>query len=150
MHLTLILTLRMYTGWTQAYIKRTNWEWDLNPVPLEQESQVFPLDHSLFLIKLHLTLIITLRMDTGWTQAYIKIRNWEWDLNPVPLEQESQVFPIDPSLFLIKLHLTLIITLRMYKGWTQADMKRRICAWDLNEGPLEKDSEVFPLDTHSS
>ena len=34
--------------------------------------EVFPLDHSLFLNKLHLTLIITLRMDTGWTQADIK------------------------------------------------------------------------------
>ena len=37
----------------------------MNPVPLDQESVVFPLDHSLFLIKLHLTLIITFRMDTG-------------------------------------------------------------------------------------
>ena len=45
----------MYTGWTQADIKRRNCEWDLNPDRLEQESEVFPLDHSLFLIKLHLT-----------------------------------------------------------------------------------------------
>ena len=52
--------------------------------PLEQESEVFSLDHSLFLIKLHLTLIITLRMYTGWTQADIKIRNYEWDLNQGP------------------------------------------------------------------
>ena len=37
----------------------------MNPVPLDQESVVFPLDHSLFVIKLHLKLIITLRMDTG-------------------------------------------------------------------------------------
>ena len=74
---------------------------------LEQESEVFPLDHSLFLIKLHLTLIITLRMYTGWTQADIKRRNCEWDLNPDRLEQESEVFPLDQSLFLIKLHLTV-------------------------------------------
>ena len=58
----------MDTGWTQADIKRRNCEWDLNQgrlEHLEQESEVFPLDHSLFLIKLHLTLIITFRMDTG-------------------------------------------------------------------------------------
>ena len=124
----------MYTGWTQADIKRRNCEWDLNQgrlEHLEQESKVFPLDHSLFVIKLHLTLIITLRMDTGWTKADIKRRNCEWDLNPVPLDQESVVFPLDHSLFLIKLHLTLIITLRMYTGWTQADIKRRNCEWDL-------------------
>ena len=71
----------MDTGWTQADIKRRNCEWDLNQGPLEKVSEVFPLDHSLFLIKLHLTLIITLRMDTGWTQADIKRRNCEWDLN---------------------------------------------------------------------
>ena len=76
----------MYTGWTQADIKRRNCEWDLNQTAsdvnnkwtqahLDQESVVFPLDHSLFLIKLHLTLIITLRMYTGWTQADIKRRN---------------------------------------------------------------------------
>ena len=88
----------------------------MNPVPLDQESVVFPLDHSLFLIKLQLTLIITLRMYTGWTQADIKRRNCEWDLNQgrlEHLEQESKVFPLDHSLFVIKLHLTLIITLRM-------------------------------------
>ena len=127
----------MYTGWTQADIKRRNCEWDLNQGPLIQESKVFPLDHSLFVIKLHLTLIITLRMDTGWTKADIKRRNCEWDLNPVPLDQESVVFPLDHSLFVIKLHLTLIITLRMYTGWTQADIKRRNCEWDLNQGRLE-------------
>ena len=81
--------------------------------PLEQEGEVFPLDHSRFVMKLHLTLIITLRMYTGWTQADTKIRNYELDLNPERLEQESEVFPLDHSLFLIKLHLTLIITLRM-------------------------------------
>ena len=52
-------------------------------------------------------------MDTGWTQADIKRRNCEWDLKQGRLEQESEVFPLDHSLFLIKLHLTLIITLRM-------------------------------------
>ena len=59
-------------------------------------------------------------------------------MNPGPLEQESEVFPLDHSRFVMKLHLTLIITLRMYKGWTRADIKRRNCVWDLNEGPLEK------------
>ena len=146
LHLTLIITLRMYTGWTQADIKRRNCEWDLNQGRLDQVSVVFPLDHSLFLIKLHLTLIITLRMDTGWTQADIKRRNCEWDLNPVPLDQVSVVFPLDHSLFLIKLHLTLIITLRMYTGWTQADIKRRNCEWDLNPVPLDQESVVFPLE----
>ena len=52
-------------------------------------------------------------MDTGWTQADIKRRNCEWDLNHGRLEQEIVVFPLDHSLFVIKLHLTLIITLRM-------------------------------------
>ena len=103
----------MDTGWTQADIKRRNCEWDLNQGPLEKVSEVFPLDHSFFLIKLHLTLIITLRMDTGWTQADIKRRNCEWDLNQGRLEQEIVVFPLDHSLFVIKLYLTLIITLRM-------------------------------------
>ena len=70
-------------------------------------------------------------------KADIKRRNCEWDLNPVPLDQESVVFPLDHSLFLIKLHLTLIITLRMYTGWTQADIKRRNCEWDLNQGRLK-------------
>ena len=119
LHLTLIITLRMYTGWTQADIKKGNCEWDLNQrrlEHLEQEGKVFPLYHSLFVIKLHLTLIITLRMDRGWTKADIKRRNCEWDLNPVPLDQESVVFPLAHSLFLIKLHLTLIITLRMDTG----------------------------------
>ena len=100
----------MYTGWTQADIKIRNCEWDLNQgrlEHLEQEIKVFPLYHSLFVMKLHLTLIITLRMDTGWTKADIKNRNCEWDLNPVPLDQESVIFPLDHSLFLIKLHLTL-------------------------------------------
>ena len=97
----------------------------MNPVPLDQESVVFPLDHSLFLIKLHLTLIITLRMYTGWTQADIKRRNCEWDLNPVPLDQEIVVFTLEHSLFLIKLHLTLIITFRMDTGWTMADIKQK-------------------------
>ena len=46
-------------------------------------------------------------------------------MNPVPLNQEIVVFTLDHSLFLIKLNLTLIITLRMYTGWTQADIKRR-------------------------
>ena len=41
----------------------------MNPVPLDQEIAVFTLDHSLFLIKLNLTLIITLRIYTG---RYIK------------------------------------------------------------------------------
>ena len=84
-------------------------------------------------------------MDTG----RYKKRNCEWYLNPLPLDQESVVFPLDHSLFLIKLHLTLIITLRMYTGWTQADIKRRKCEWDLNQGRLEhleQESEVFPLD----
>ena len=67
-------------------------------------------------------------------------------MNQERLEQESEVFPLDNSLFLIKLHLTLIITLTMYTGWTQADIKRRNCEWDLNKGPLEKESEVFPLE----
>ena len=58
-------------------------------------------------------------------------------MNPVPLDKESVVFPLDHSLFLIKLHLTLIITLRMYTGWTQADIQRRNCEWDLNQGRLE-------------
>ena len=129
----------MDTGWTQADIKRRNCEWDLKHGRLEQESEVFPLDHSLFVIKLHLTLIITLRMETRWTQADIKRRNCEWDLNQGRLEQESEVFPLDHSLFVIKLHLTLIITLRMYTGWTQADIKRRNCEWDLNQGRLEQD-----------
>ena len=98
----------MDTGWTQADIKRRNCEWDLKHGRLEQESEVFPLDHSLFVIKLHLTLIITLRMDTDeWTQADIKTRNCKWDLNPDRLEQEREVFPLDQSLFLIKLHLTV-------------------------------------------
>ena len=85
----------------------------MNPGTLEQESEVFPLDHSRFVMKLHLTLIITLRMYKGWTQADIRRRNCVWDLNEGPLEKESEVFPLDLSLFLIKLHLTLIITLRM-------------------------------------
>ena len=55
----------MDTGWTKADIKRRNCEWDLNQGRLIQESKVFPLDHSLFVIKLHLTLIITFRMDKG-------------------------------------------------------------------------------------
>ena len=104
--------------------------------PLEQESEVFPLDHSIFLIQLHLMLIITLRMDTGWTQADIKnLKNLECfesgtnlkkiDLNPGPLEQESEGFPLDHSIFLVQLHLTLIITLRMDTGWKQADMKMK-------------------------
>ena len=42
----------------------------------------------------------------------------------------------------------------MYTGWTQADIKRRNCEWDLNQGRLEhleQESEVFPLDqSHSS
>ena len=88
----------------------------MNPERLEQQSEVFPLDHSLFLIKLHLTLIITLRMYKGWTQADIKRRNCVWDLNEGPLGKENDVFPLDLSLFLIKLHLTLIITLRMDTG----------------------------------
>ena len=67
----------MYTGWTQADTKRRNCEWDLKQGHLQQDSEVFPLDHSLFLIKPHLTLIITLRMYTGWTQADIKRRNCE-------------------------------------------------------------------------
>ena len=152
LHLTLIITLRMDTGWTKADIKNRNCEWDLNPVPLDQESVVFPLDHSLFLMKLHLTLIITLRMYTGWTQADIKRRNCEWDLNQgrlEHLEQEIKVFPLYHSLFVIKLHLTLIITLRMYTGWTQANIKTINCEWDLNQGRLEhlqQESEVFPLD----
>ena len=58
---------------TGRYKNLRNCEWDLNPGPLEQESEVFPLDHSIFLVQLHLTLIITLRMDTGWKQADIKI-----------------------------------------------------------------------------
>ena len=70
-------------------------------------------------------------MDTGRT-------NCECDLKQGPLEQESEVFPLNHSLFVIKLHLTLIITLRMYTGWTQADIKRRNREWDLNQGPLEK------------
>ena len=106
----------MYTRWTQADTKRRNCKWDLNPDRLEQESEVFPLDHSLFLIKLHLTLIITLRMYTGWTQADIKRRNCEWVSKQEPLEQESEVFPLDHSLFLVKIHLTLIITFRMDTG----------------------------------
>ena len=112
----------MYTGWTQAYIKRRNCEWDLNQgrlEHLEQEIKVFPLYHSLFVMKLHLTLIITLRMYTGWTQANIKTRNCEWDLNQGRLEhlqQESEVFPLEPlnlkyfhldhPIVVIKLHLT--------------------------------------------
>ena len=127
-------------------MNRRNCEWDLNQGRLEQEGEVFPLDHSLYLIKLHLTLIITLRMYTGWTQADIKRRNCERDLKQGPLEQESEVFPLDHSLLLIKLHLTLNITLRMYTEWTHADINRRNCDWDLNKRPLEQDSEVFPLD----
>ena len=38
-------------------------------------------------------------MDTGWTQADIKRRNCEWDLKHGRLEQESEVFPLDHSLF---------------------------------------------------
>ena len=43
-------TLRMYTGSTQADIKRRKCEWDLNQgrlEHLEQESEVFPHDHSI-------------------------------------------------------------------------------------------------------
>ena len=46
-------------------------------------------------------------MDREWTQADIKTRNCKWDLNPDRLEQEREVFPLDQSLFLIKLHLTV-------------------------------------------
>ena len=52
-------------------------------------------------------------METG---RYKNLRNCEWDLNPGPLEQESEVFLLDHSVFLIQLHLTLIITLRMDRG----------------------------------
>ena len=72
----LIITLRMDIGWTQADIKHLkNFEWDLNPGPLERESEGFSLDHSIFFVQLHLTLIITLRTDTGWKQADIQIKN---------------------------------------------------------------------------
>ena len=81
----------------------------MNPGPLQQETDVFPLDHSLFLLKLHLTLIITLRMVT----CRYKRRIGEWDLNPGPLQEETDVFPLDHSVFMLKLYLTLIITLRM-------------------------------------
>ena len=86
-------------------------------------------------------------LDTGWTQADIKRRNCEWDLNPVHLDQESVVFPLDHSLFLIKLHLTLIITLRMYTGWTQADIKRRNCVGfePSTSGPRECSISTRPL-----
>ena len=100
----------MYTGWTKSDIKIRNCERDSNPgrlKHLKQESEQFPLDHSIFLLKLHLTLIITLRMDTGWTQTDIKRNNCEWDLNQGRLKQERVVFPLDHSLFVIKLHLTL-------------------------------------------
>ena len=97
---------------TGRYKKNKLWV-GFEPIMSEKKGEVFPLNHSLFVIKLHLTLIITLRMYTGWIQADTKIRNCKCDLNPDCLEQESDVYPLDHSLFLIKIHLTLIITFRM-------------------------------------